>query len=351
MNEILATVRLQFHRGFTLTDAEHWVDYYANLGISHFYASPLQASRAGSPHGYDGIDPTRIDPELGGEAALERLVSRLRSRGMGLILDIVPNHLAVGGSQNRWWQDVLAWGNDSPYAEFFDIDWHSDDPQLTGKLLVPFLGDAYADILQSGELVLGYDADTAGFHVDYHEHRFPIDPRHYGDILRFADHNALHEQAAFFDALQQREDAYTAAGDARYQLRKVMESPAARQSLDAVIALFGSANPTVLLVFIPCSSASITAWPGGAPLPMKLIGGVFSMLPNWVGYVSKFRRFSKLFTPYRYGWLKKAGSMGCESTMSMGLPTLAATACNCVSALMPCRKSDQQRHRAMLLSM
>lgn len=243
MNEILATVRLQFHRGFTLTDAEHWIDYYANLGISHFYASPLQASRAGSPHGYDGIDPTRIDPELGGEAALERLVSRLRSRGMGLILDIVPNHLAVGGSQNRWWQDVLAWGNDSPYAEFFDIDWHSDDPQLTGKLLVPFLGDAYAEILQSGELVLGYDADTAGFHVDYHEHRFPIDPRHYGDILRFADHNALHEQAAFFDALQQREDAYTAAGDARYQLRKVMESPAARQSLDAVIALFGSANP------------------------------------------------------------------------------------------------------------
>ena len=248
MNEILATVRLQFHRDFTLEDAEHWVDYYASLGVSHIYASPLQASRAGSPHGYDGIDPTRIDPELGGEAALERLVSRLRSRGMGLILDIVPNHLAVGGSQNRWWQDVLTWGKDSPYADFFDIDWGAADinnaaPSLAGKLLVPFLGDPYAEVLHSGELELSYDADKAGFHVDYHEHRFPIDPRHYGDILRFAEHNVLHEQAAFFDALQQREDAYTAADEARHQLSKVMESPTARQSLDAVLPLFDGANP------------------------------------------------------------------------------------------------------------
>lgn len=232
MNEILATVRLQFHRDFTLADAEQWVDYYASLGISHIYASPLQASRTGSTHGYDGIDPTRIDPELGGEAALERLVSRLRSRGMGLILDIVPNHLAVGGSQNRWWQDVLAWGKESPYADFFDIDFDHADSSLAGKLLVPFLGDPYAEILHSGELELSYDVDTAGFHVDYHEHRFPIDPRHYGDILRFAEHNVLHEQAAFFDALLQRDDAYTAADDVRYQLNKVMESPAARQSLE-----------------------------------------------------------------------------------------------------------------------
>ncbi len=247
MNNILATVRLQFHRHFTLADAEQWVDYYADLGISHVYASPLQASRAGSTHGYDGIDPTRIDPELGGEAALERLVSRLRSRGMGLILDIVPNHLAVGGSQNRWWQDVLAWGSDSPYANFFDIDWHADinnaDPSLAGKVLVPFLGDAYSEILQSGELTFGYDVDNAGFHINYHEHRFPIDPRHYGDILRFSEHNALYEQAAFFDALEKRNDAYTAADDARFQLGKVMESPAAQQALDDIIALYDGANP------------------------------------------------------------------------------------------------------------
>lgn len=238
MNEIRATVRLQFHRGFTLADAERWVDYYASLGISHFYASPLQVSRAGSSHGYDGVDPTRIDPELGGEAALERLVTRLRSKGMGLILDIVPNHLAVGGSENHWWQNVLTWGGDSPYAGFFDIDWNSADPQLTGKLLMPFLGAPYADVLHSGDLVLGYDTDAASFHVSYHEHRFPIDPRHYGDILRFAEHNVLHEQAAFFDTLQQNDDAYNAADDARRQLKTVMDAPAAQQALNAVVALF-----------------------------------------------------------------------------------------------------------------
>ncbi|MBP5978796.1 MAG: malto-oligosyltrehalose synthase [Halomonas sp.] len=246
MNEIRATLRLQFHRDFTLADAERWVDYYAALGISHVYASPLQVSRAGSPHGYDGVDPTRIDPKLGGEAALKSLVSRLRAHNMGLVLDIVPNHLAVGGSENPWWQDVLAWGSDSPYAGFFDIDWHSDinsaDPTLNSKLLAPFLGAAYAEVLDSGELTLNYDADTAGFHVDYHEHRFPIDPRHYGDILRFSEHNALYEQAAFFEALQQDEDIHTSTPDARRQLTKVMESPEAQASLSAVLKLFNGTS-------------------------------------------------------------------------------------------------------------
>lgn len=246
MNEILATVRLQFHRGFTLEDAERWVSYYADLGITHIYASPLQAARSGSTHGYDGIDPTRINPEIGGEVALERLVSRLRLHGMGLILDIVPNHLAVGGSQNRWWQEVLAWGRDSPYAAFFDIDWHADthdNSSLKGKLLAPFLGEAYDDVLHSGALILRYDADTATFHIDYHEHRFPIDPRHYGDILRFAEHSTLYEQAAFFDALEQRDDAYTTANHAHHQLSKVMECPIARQSLKDVLELFNGATP------------------------------------------------------------------------------------------------------------
>ena len=93
MKDIRATVRLQFHAGFTLDDAMQRVDYFADLGVSHVYASPLLASRTGSTHGYDGIDPTRIDPELGGEAALERLVARLRSRGMGLILDLSLIHI------------------------------------------------------------------------------------------------------------------------------------------------------------------------------------------------------------------------------------------------------------------
>ncbi|MDR9438498.1 MAG: malto-oligosyltrehalose synthase [Halomonas sp.] len=249
MSAIRATVRLQFHPGFTLDDGAGWVDYYARLGVSHLYASPLQASRTGSSHGYDGIDPTRIDPELGGNAALERLVAALHLHGMGLILDIVPNHVAVGGSENPWWQEVLAWGQDSPYAAFFDIDWDSPDPLLAGKLLVPFLGGPYAEVLHAGELVLRQAPQSASFHVAYHEHRFPIDPRHYGDILRLAEHDGLLELAAHFDALTQREDAYTAVGEARRRLLQAIEAPAARQALNSALAQFNGASPTGAIRF------------------------------------------------------------------------------------------------------
>ncbi|WP_111413975.1 malto-oligosyltrehalose synthase [Billgrantia lactosivorans] len=238
MSEIRATVRLQFHRGFTLDDAAEWVGYYARLGISHVYASPLQMSRQGSPHGYDGIDPTRIDPELGGEAALERLVNRLREHGMGLILDIVPNHVAVGGSQNPWWQDVLAWGQASPCADFFDIDWHTADPSLHGRLLLPFLGAPYADTLHSGALALRHHVESASFQVAYHEHRFPIDPRSYGDILRLAEHEALWELAPRFDALRQRSDAYTAVDACRRELRRALADAAVERALAQALALF-----------------------------------------------------------------------------------------------------------------
>ncbi|MGR2739491.1 malto-oligosyltrehalose synthase [Billgrantia sp. Q4P2] len=243
MSEIRATVRLQFHHGFTLDDAAEWVGYYARLGISHAYASPLQMSQAGSPHGYDGIDPTRIDPELGGEAALERLVSQLRAHGMGLILDIVPNHVAVGGSQNPWWQDVLAWGQESPYADFFDIDWHSPDPLLSGKLLLPFLGTPYADALHGGELVLCHEPKAIRFHIAYHEHRFPVDPRRYGDILRLAEHEALWDLAPRFDALRQRRDAYTDIAECRHELHQALAAPSAEQALTQALARFDGSTP------------------------------------------------------------------------------------------------------------
>ncbi|MBS9402796.1 malto-oligosyltrehalose synthase [Halomonas sp. TRM85114] len=255
MNPIRATLRLQFHRGFTLDDAAEWVDVYAALGVSHLYASPLQTSRAGSPHGYDGIDPTRLDPELGGEPALERLVQRLRAKGMGLILDIVPNHVAVGGSENRWWQDVMAWGRQSPFAAFFDIDWASPDPLLYGKLLVPFLGEPYADALQSGQLALRYAPSSASFHLVYHEHRFPLDPRHYGELLRDSEDNAEHDAepnagkgalrdlARRFDELATRDDAYTAVEPLRQTLRERLKDPAARDSLEHAMRRFDGQDP------------------------------------------------------------------------------------------------------------
>ena len=113
-----ATMRLQLHRDFTFADATGLVPYLAALGISHLYSSPILTARAGSMHGYDVIDPTRVNPELGGEAGLRGLVAALRAAGLGLIVDIVPNHMAAGGMENPWWADVLRHGRDEPLCDF-----------------------------------------------------------------------------------------------------------------------------------------------------------------------------------------------------------------------------------------
>ncbi len=204
-----ATQRLQFHKGFTLDDAVPLVPYFAQLGISHLYASPLLSARAGSMHGYDVVDPTRINPELGGEDALRRLVAALREHDMGLILDIVSNHMAVGGADNPWWLDLLEWGRLSPYSEFFDIQWHSPDPLLKGQLLMPFLGSDYGEALQSGTLTLHFDADHGSFYVEHYEHRFPICPRDYALIL--GNDEPLKPLADRFAALAYQDDAYAEA--------------------------------------------------------------------------------------------------------------------------------------------
>lgn len=196
-----ATVRLQFHSGFTLDDAVETVDYYADLGISHFYASPLLTARKGSMHGYDIVDPTRINPELGGEPALRRLVEKLRSRDMGLIMDIVPNHMGVGGSENPWWLHVLEWGPHSRYASWFDIDWNSPDLALQGKILLPFLGQPYAEALQAGELQPSFDAESGCIYIRYHEHRFPLCSASYALVLADCP-PLLQPVAALFAALQ-----------------------------------------------------------------------------------------------------------------------------------------------------
>ena len=204
-----ATQRLQFHKGFTLDDAVPLVPYFAELGISHLYASPLLSARAGSMHGYDVVDPTRVNPELGGEPALRRLVAALREHDMGLILDIVSNHMAVGGADNPWWLDLLEWGRLSPYSEFFDIQWHSPDPLLKGQLLMPFLGSDYGEALQTGTLTLHFDAVHGSFYVEHYEHRFPICPRDYALIL--GSDETLKPLADRFAALAYQDDTYAEA--------------------------------------------------------------------------------------------------------------------------------------------
>ncbi|ONG54998.1 malto-oligosyltrehalose synthase [Pseudoroseomonas deserti] len=168
-----ATYRLQFHAGFTLDDAVPLVPYLARLGVGHLYASPLLPAAPGSTHGYDNTGHDAINPALGGEPALRRLVAALRQHGLGLLLDIVPNHMGVDGPHNPYWQDVFAHGRDSRYADFFDVDWDSPDPALNGKILAPFLGRSYGEALAEGELTLVAEGPT-GLSVAYFDNRFPI---------------------------------------------------------------------------------------------------------------------------------------------------------------------------------
>ena len=224
-----ATLRLQFHKGFTLEQAVPLVPYFASLGISHVYASPLLAARAGSMHGYDVVDPTQVNPELGGEAALRRLVSTLREHNMGLILDIVSNHMAVGGSDNPWWLDLLEWGRLSPYGEFFDIQWHSPDPLMEGQLLLPFLGSDYGVALQEGTLKLQFNAQTGGFHVEHYDHHFPICPNDYGALLKGDE--ALKSLGDRFSALSYQTDAHSLSIPLKQELQQLASDP---QILDSI---------------------------------------------------------------------------------------------------------------------
>ncbi|MBV6822979.1 malto-oligosyltrehalose synthase [Pseudomonas sp. PD9R] len=226
-----ATLRLQFHKGFTLDDAVPLVPYFARLGISHVYASPLLSARAGSMHGYDVVDPTTVNPELGGEAALRRLVSALRAQGMGLILDIVSNHMAVGGGDNPWWLDLLEWGRLSPYGEFFDIQWHSPDPLMEGQLLLPFLGSDYGIALQDGTLALRFDAQRGAFFVEHYDHHFPICPMNYGELLK-ADAEQLKSLADRFNTLSYQTDAHSLAVPLQNELRELVRDPAMRQVIE-----------------------------------------------------------------------------------------------------------------------
>ncbi|HEX6691238.1 MAG TPA: 4-alpha-glucanotransferase, partial [Burkholderiales bacterium] len=161
-----ATYRLQLSREFRFADAEALAPYLAQLGVSHVYASPFLKARPGSQHGYDVVDPRRVNPEIGSEAALGRLLAKLRANGMGLLLDVVPNHMGVLRADNPWWQDVLQRGRASRYAKFFDIDWSP------GRVLLPVLGSHYGEALDKGEIRLV--RERGAWRIAYHDHRFPL---------------------------------------------------------------------------------------------------------------------------------------------------------------------------------
>ncbi|MGF6392012.1 malto-oligosyltrehalose synthase [Pseudomonas plecoglossicida] len=237
MKPLTATLRLQLHSDFTLDHAVPLVPYFAQLGISHVYASPILKARAGSRHGYDVVDPTQVNPELGGEAALERLVAALRQHGMGLILDTVSNHMAVGGADNPWWQSLLAWGRRSPYAEFFDIQWHSNDPLLAGQLLLPFLASDYGMALKNGETPLQFDAHQGVLQIAHYDHRFPICPIDYGWILSLSPEPALQALAEHFTALHEHAAPLAAALPLHVELARLVADGA---DLESALVAFDS---------------------------------------------------------------------------------------------------------------
>jgi (1->4)-alpha-D-glucan 1-alpha-D-glucosylmutase len=175
-----ATYRVQFNRTFTFEEATALLDYFADLGVSDLYASPYFRARAGSMHGYDLVDHNALDPSIGTHADFVRLTDALAERGMGLVLDFVPNHMGVG-NDNVWWMDVLENGPSSLYAPFFDIDWAPLKTELRSKVLLPILGDHYGRVLESGDLRLEYD--QGAFFIRYFETILPVNPRTYPQII------------------------------------------------------------------------------------------------------------------------------------------------------------------------
>ena len=169
-----ATYRLQLHADFGFDAVREQAAYLARLGISDVYVSPILQAAPGSTHGYDVIDPTSLSAKLGGEAAFQRMIEELRRLDLGLIVDIVPNHMGIADGANPWWEDVLRLGQASPYAPVFDIDWAVPDPDLRGRVLVAILGDRLGAVLARGELTL--EADDRSACARYFERRLPLAP-------------------------------------------------------------------------------------------------------------------------------------------------------------------------------
>jgi (1->4)-alpha-D-glucan 1-alpha-D-glucosylmutase len=246
----LSTYRLQLHSGFGFDAASALAPYLRDLGISHAYCSPYLQAAAGSTHGYDVVDPSRVNEELGGEAGHARFCQALGEAGLGQVLDIVPNHMSIdprGGRRNVWWWDVLENGPASRYAAYFDVDWDPPQTRLRNTVLLPILGDHYGRVLEAGEMTLVRDG--GGFEIHYHEHRMPVAPRSLDTLLAEAARRCGSPDLSFIaDALARlpistltdRESVLTRHRDKevlRGQLHRLAaEKPEVAAAVDAQVA-------------------------------------------------------------------------------------------------------------------
>ncbi|MET0500683.1 MAG: alpha-amylase family glycosyl hydrolase, partial [Candidatus Binatia bacterium] len=200
--DLRATYRVQFHAGFGFADAAAIADYLADLGISHLYCSPYLQAAPGSTHGYDVVNHQQVNRELGGAEAHLQLCAALKQQGLGQVLDIVPNHMAIVGRENPWWWDVLENGPSSRYAGYFDLEWDPPEAKLRNTVLLPVLGDHYGRVLEAGELRL--DREEGSFLIHYHDQFFPVSPRSLNDLIAAAADRCESDELSFIaDALGQ----------------------------------------------------------------------------------------------------------------------------------------------------
>jgi (1->4)-alpha-D-glucan 1-alpha-D-glucosylmutase len=254
--------------GFGFDEAAAIVPYLAALGVSHVYCSPYLQAAPGSAHGYDVADPSRVSDDLGGPEAHGRFIEALRAHGLGQVLDIVPNHMTNKGRANRWWWELLEHGQGSRFAPYFDINWHPRDPKLTGKVLLPFLGDHYGRLLERGEIHLVREGER--FLVRYGDHEMPISPSSMEEALLSASDRAdsLREAAAAASATAApeaaEEDAYGAAERWYAALAETLaEDPGAVEALDAVVAEWNS-SPEMLDRLLSKQHYRLSYWRTGS---------------------------------------------------------------------------------------
>ncbi len=241
-----ATYRIQLTPAFSFDDAAAMAPYLEALGISHVYASPYLRPMPGSLHGYDVVDPHHINPELGGEDAHARFCATLGRHGLGQVLDIVPNHMAIG-PENPWWWDVLENGPASRWAMTFDVDWDHPEPHLRERILLPVLGDHYGRVLEAGELRLAWDGRR--FTIRHHQQRFPVAPRSLDELLALAAARAGSPELAFladaFGALPASTVIEPALRERRHRDKEVLEErvealaaaePSVTEAIEAAVA-------------------------------------------------------------------------------------------------------------------
>ena len=269
-----ATYRLQLTPGFRFADAAALADYLAALGVSHAYLSPSFEAEPGSTHGYDVVDPGRVREELGGAAGWAQMNEALEARGLGRMLDIVPNHMSIASTANFWWWDVLENGLSSKYAAYFDVDWAPQSSPSENRILLPILSERYGAALTGGRLSLERRGGSFGVRVG--DRVLPAAPRALDDVLRRAAYRAGSDELAFYaDAVHglplststDRESLHRRHRDKGVigvLLARLFETePRLAAAVDATIAEI-NADPVALDAFLERQNWRVTHWANAA---------------------------------------------------------------------------------------